>query len=155
MRSSKLPGQLAPRRPDILLSRGNFTVKEKEKMTFGSIFKSAKGLFDKATPFAVSVIDTIDPAVAPLVNLVYNTILKAEGIATLDNANKKQLVLDETANAIPLLQAGLAQAGKSIDAAKVQSAIGGLNDAYVAFLKAYAAVHDAVSTTTAIPALAK
>lgn len=121
-------------------------------MTFGSIFKSVKTVFDKAAPFSVSVVDAIDPAVAPLVNLVYNTILKAESTATLDAANKKQLVLDETANALPLLQAGLAVSGKSVDAVKVQAAIGVLSDAYVAFMKAYTSVHDAVTSAATVKA---
>lgn len=122
----------------------------------GNLFKKIEGGFNKVAPGIVAVVDTIDPAVAPLVNLIYNGILRAESIQTADNANKKQLVLDEVNNAVPLLQAGLAAAGKTVDAAKVTSAASEFNDAYVAFMKAYANVATAVSgATVALPAAVK
>lgn len=127
-------------------------------MSFLSVFKKVEtfvaGNGNKIMAGTVALVDTVDPAVAPLVNLIYNGILKAESIATADNASKLSLVVDEVNNAVPLLNAGLTSAGKTVDAAKVSEASSVFTSAYVAFMNAYSTFAATVSPVPAVPATA-
>ena len=101
----------------------------------------------KNAAVALPALVTIDPAlapIAPVINLIMNSIQRAETlfIAQAGQASngpvKKQFVLDELANALPLLVAGLGAGGRTIDTTAIQTAAASLIDAIVSALNAVA-----------------
>jgi hypothetical protein len=107
---------------------------------------------------AIPAIVTFDPALAPItpvISLIVTSIQRAEALFTQapgapsTGATKKQFVLDELSNALPLLQAGLGAAGKTIDTTAIMSAASSFIDVIVSVLNAVASFASAGSTTTA------
>lgn len=125
-------------------------------MSFLSIVKSVFTGIEKVgavEPIILPAITAIDPSfasIAALTSTVTGYVIQAERLFTTakSGADKKAFVLSMVSASMPLLLAALGSAGKTIDPAKFQSAVGQFVDSIVAALNAAASVADATTGVT-------